>query len=158
MGGSGIAERRAQKTLEVNSRVAALQTEVTDAKEKLARLYKIVEDGDTEVDDVLRERPPALKLDRDRAQAALERIKARASFTSVIDPEAIERFGRAMRENITTGEIPFRKAYIRSVVDRIEVDDDVIRIIGNKATLEQIIAGREATPGGVRSFERNWRA
>jgi hypothetical protein len=32
--------------------------------------------------------------------------------------------------NITTGPIPFRKACIKSVVDRIEVDDDAIRIIG----------------------------
>jgi hypothetical protein len=45
-----------------------------------------------------------------------------------------------MRDNITTGEIPFRKAYIRSLVDRIEVDDHVVRIVGNKATLEQAVA------------------
>ena len=155
---TSVAERRAQKALEVDSRIAALQTEATDAKEKLARLYKMVEDGITEVDDILRERLDALKLERDRARAALERIKAQVSFTSNIDSEAIVRFGRAMRENITTGEIPFRKAYIRSVVDRIEVDDNVIRIIGDKATLEQVVAGRQTTPGGVRSFERNWRS
>ncbi len=33
-----------------------------------------------------------------------------------------------MRQKITTGPIPFRKAYIKSVVDRIEVDDQAIRI------------------------------
>ena len=32
-----------------------------------------------------------------------------------------------MRENMTSGDVPFRKAYIQSVVDRIEVDDDFIR-------------------------------
>jgi hypothetical protein len=74
------------------------------------------------------------------------------------EPEVIERFGRVMRENITSGEIPFRKAYIQSVVDRIEVDDSVIRILGNKATLEQAIAGRAVGSAGVRSFERKWRA
>jgi hypothetical protein len=46
-----------------------------------------------------------------------------------------------MRENITSGEIPFRKAYTQSVVDRIAVDDSVIRILGSKATLEQAISG-----------------
>lgn len=46
-----------------------------------------------------------------------------------------------MRENITSGPIPFRKAYIKAVVDRVEVDDHAIRIMGDKATLEEVIAG-----------------
>lgn len=63
-----------------------------------------------------------------------------------------------MRENITTGVIPFREAYIQAVVDRVEVDDHAIRIIGDKATLEQVVAGRASTAAGVRSFVRKWRA
>ncbi|NJO53868.1 MAG: hypothetical protein HC829_02635 [Bacteroidales bacterium] len=47
-----------------------------------------------------------------------------------------------MRENIASGDIPLHKVYIRSVVDRIEVDDGVVRIIGEKSTLEQVIAGK----------------
>jgi len=39
-----------------------------------------------------------------------------------------------MRENIATGEIPFRKAYLRLVVDRVEVGDHAIRIIGDTGT------------------------
>ena len=59
-----------------------------------------------------------------------------------------------MRQNITTGPIPFRKAYIKSVVDRIEVDDHAIRIIGDQATLEQVIAGDQNAGPNVRSFVR----
>jgi len=88
----------------------------------------------------------------------LERIKSSNAHPASFEPEAIERFGRAMRENITSGEIPFRKAYIQSVVDRIEVDDSVIRILGSKATLEHAVAGRTVGSAGVRSFERKWRA
>jgi site-specific DNA recombinase len=62
-----------------------------------------------------------------------------------------------MRENITTGEVPFRKAYIRALVDRIEVDDNVIRIIGDKSTLEQAIAGKKTANTGVRRCVRKWR-
>ena len=104
------------------------------------------------------ERVAALKLERDRATAALERIKAQAAPPTTLEPEAIERFGRLMRESVTSGDIPFRKAYIRSVVDRVEVDDDLVRIIGDKTTLEQAIAGNAARNLGVRSFERKWRA
>jgi hypothetical protein len=105
----------------------------------------------------LKERIASLKLDRDRAKTALDRIRHRSPANN-IDPEVIERFGRIMRENITTGGIPFRKAYIQAVVDRVEVDDHAIRIIGDKAALEQVVAGRASTAAGVRSFVRNWRA
>ena len=33
-----------------------------------------------------------------------------------------------MRSNILTGDTPFRRAYIRSVIDQVEVDDEEIRI------------------------------
>lgn len=41
-----------------------------------------------------------------------------------------------MRANITAGESPFRKACLRSILDRIDVDDEVIRIIGDKIVPE----------------------
>jgi hypothetical protein len=33
-----------------------------------------------------------------------------------------------MRERLTTGEVPFRKAYLGSLIDRVEVDDREVRI------------------------------
>lgn len=63
-----------------------------------------------------------------------------------------------MRENITSGDIPFRKAYIRSVLDSIEVDGVVVWIIGDKSTLVQAIAGKAMAPGGVRRCVPKWRA
>ncbi len=52
----------------------------------------------------------------------------------------------------------FRKSYIQSVVERVEVDDKVIRIVGDKATLEQALAGRAMVPGSIRSRVPKWRA
>ncbi len=155
---ASAAARRTEKALEVDRRVSALQTEVTETEEKLKRLYKMVEDGVTDLDDILKDRLAGLKLDRDRAKTALERIKAQTAAPTAFDSEAIERFGRAMRENIATGDIPFRKAYIQSVVDRIEVDDGVVRIIGDKSTLEQAIAGKAIAGGGVRRCVPKWRS
>jgi site-specific DNA recombinase len=63
-----------------------------------------------------------------------------------------------MRENITSGTIPLRKACIQTVVDRIDVDDHAVRIIGDKSTLEQAVAGRIVASGGVRRCVPKWRA
>ena len=51
-----------------------------------------------------------------------------------------------MRENLTKGSTPFRKAYLRSLIDIIEVDDGQIRIKGSKDVLESaVLASRSVT-------------
>ena len=127
----------------VNSRIMALQREVTDAEDKLKRLYRLVEDGMTDLDDVLKDRLNSLKADRDRAKAALEAAKSQIAPAIRIDPALIERFGRSMRENFTAGSVPFRKAYLQSLIDVVEVDDHQIRIKGSKDVLERaVLAGQ----------------
>jgi site-specific DNA recombinase len=63
-----------------------------------------------------------------------------------------------MRSDVLTGETPFRPAYIRSVIDQVEVDDGEIRIYGRKTVLERLVMGGGAAPTGVPSFVREWRA
>ena len=66
-----------------------------------------------------------------------------------------------MRRNITEGTIPFRKAWLRSIVDRVEVDADTVRVIGDKTDLGPVIAAANTGPSketGVHSFVRKWRA
>jgi len=64
-----------------------------------------------------------------------------------------------MRENFTSGSIPFRKAYLQSLIEVIEVDDTQIRIKGSKDVLERaVLASRNggAAPGSQMST--GWRA
>ena len=155
---TSLAEKRASSNAEVQERARVLQNEIAQADEKLRRLYKLVEDGVTDIDETLAERLAALKSNRDRAKAALERIKVQLAPHLTLDADQVERFGAFMRERITTGETTFRKAYLRSIVDAIEVDDKVIRIHGSKASLEQAVIAGEQIGKGVRSFIRKWRA
>jgi site-specific DNA recombinase len=80
-----------------------------------------------------------LKADRDRAQGTLERARSGARPAVDVSPIVVERFGRSVREKLTTGDVPFRKAYLGSIVDRAEVDDREIRIVGRKDVLEQAV-------------------
>lgn len=43
-----------------------------------------------------------------------------------------------MRENFSTGEIGFRRTYLRSVIDRVEADDMIVRVVADNATLEDV--------------------
>ena len=64
---------------------------------------------------------------------------------------------RNCARGLTTGEIPFRKAYLGAIIDRVEVDDAQIRILGRKDVLEQAVLANGGPIPGVRSFVRNWR-
>ena len=152
-----LAGRRAEKAAAVDERLKLLEQEAFEADERLRRLYKLVEEGATDPDDLLQGRIVALRADRDRARAALERARASVRPAVDISPIVVERFGEAMRERLTTGEIPFRKAYLGSIVDRVEVDDGEIRIVGRKDVLEQAVLANGAPVPGVRSFVRKWR-
>ena len=155
---NSLSSRRAGKLESLNGRLMTLQREVTNADDKLKRLYRLVEDGLTDLDEVLRDRLNTLKADRDRAQAALERAKEHAAPQIQIDPALIERFGRMMREHLTTGSVPFRKAYLQSLLSVIEVDDAHIRIKGSKELLEKAVLGSQNDPGGCSQMSTTWRA
>ncbi|UYO54618.1 recombinase family protein [Rhodopseudomonas palustris] len=152
---SSLAGRRAEKEQSLNTRIAALQREVSDADEKLKRLYRLVEDGVTDLDEVLKDRLNGLKAERDRARAALERAKSYAGGAIQLDPALVEGFGRLMRQHLTTGSIPFRKAYLQSIIDSVEVDDAQIRIRGSKDVLEKAVLASRS--GGLERSQMSTR-
>lgn len=107
-----------------------LQAEVTEAGEKLGRLYHLVEDGQVDVDEILGTRIDQLRASRNRAVAALEHAKTEAAPHIAIEPAMVDEFGTLMRNNLRSGSIPFRKAHLRSIVDRVEIDGPTIRVMG----------------------------
>jgi site-specific DNA recombinase len=71
-----LAGRRAEKAAAVDRPLAALAREAEEAVERLRRLYKLLEGGRDEVDDIQRARITGLKLSREKAHAALERARS----------------------------------------------------------------------------------
>ena len=154
---ASLSSRRSELAAAVNTRMSALQREVVDAEDRLKRLYRLVEDG-LDVDEVLKERLTTLKADRDRAKAALERAREQSASQIQINPALIERFGRTMRENFTAGSVPFRKAYLRSLIDVIEVDDHQVRIKGTKEVLEKAVLASQHRESWCSQTSTRWRA
>jgi site-specific DNA recombinase len=149
-------ERQTAKSGSADHRLLALQREVSDAEDRLKRLYRSIEDGIVELDDILRERSATLKTERERAKAALDR--AQCGTAATIDASKIDAFARLMNEKLDNADTNARKGYIRSIIDAIEVDDRVIRIIGSKDILQAAIAGKQIENGNVRGFVRKWRS
>jgi DNA invertase Pin-like site-specific DNA recombinase len=152
-----LLERRSRNGAAVADRRNALTNEIALRKDKLKRLYRAIEDGIVDLDQDLKSRIQTLKEERDLAQASLDRIADQAPARADITPERLEAFGTLMREKLDAADVQGRKSYLRSVISRIEVDDNVVRIIGERAALADVIAGREAPGGPVSGFVRKWR-
>ena len=58
----------------------------------------------------------------------------------------------------SAGRDPFRRAYIRVVIDQVGVADREIRIHGRQSNLERLVMGRGETPARGPGFVREWRA
>jgi site-specific DNA recombinase len=152
-----LTERQAAKSESTDRRLLTLQREVSDTEDRLKRLYRTIEDGIVELDDILRERTATLKSERERAKAALDRARAQCGTVAAIDAQKIDAFARLMTDKLDNGDTNARKGYIRSIIDAVEVDDKAVRIIGSKDVLQAVIAGKQTPNGNIRGFVRNWR-
>jgi site-specific DNA recombinase len=63
-----------------------------------------------------------------------------------------------MRENFSTGSVPFRKAYLRSLIDVVEVDDHHIRIKGSKDLLEKAVLASQNNSLECSQMSTAWRS
>jgi site-specific DNA recombinase len=153
-----VIDKRSVQDQAVVERRASLEANLGQVRDKLARLYKAIEDGIVDLDDELKARINALKDERGLIEASIERLVVQARAKVEITPAKITAFSELMRAKLDAGDTQARKAYLRSVISRIEVDDRAVRIIGEKAALADVIAGRAAQSAGVRGFVRKWRA
>ncbi len=124
----------------------------------LERLYEAVADGTLP-------RTNSLKNTASRLERRRDELIRLISFTDrkrhvpvhLLTPQNLDRFATAIRQAIRNRESGFRKAYIRRFVERVEVDDNEIRIRGSHAALAQGIAARPAEAAGeVPSFGQGW--
>ncbi len=91
---------------------------------------------------MLKQRLDSLQTGRGQARNALERV---------------EVFAHEMRARLREGEVPFRKAYIRAVIDSVELASNETRLAGLRDVLDKAVAKGPDAPTGVRSSERKWR-
>jgi site-specific DNA recombinase len=63
-----------------------------------------------------------------------------------------------MRENLSAGSVPFRKAYLQALIDGIEVDDHCVRIKGSKDVLEKAVLASRTRDVRCSQMSTKWRA
>lgn len=141
------------------SSLASNQQKLSDAEAKLRRLFEMIEKGLIDLDDpTFQERLTTARAERDIAPKAYESTLAELSPQARITEEKIAAFVELLRKNLERGPVESRRAYLRAVIDTIEIDDAEIRIHGRRDRLEQAILRQEFLPAGVPTFVREWRS
>ncbi len=135
------------------------ERELRDIDSGLSNLYGMVQRGVAPLEDTLNKHLSGLRQRR----GEVLRLKARAERQKrmprhLVEPERIEQFCTAMRDQLIHSDIAIRKAYLRLFVERIEVDDEEVRMFGHKAVLEAGLRQNcEAPTGEVPGFVQEWR-
>ena len=135
-----------------------IERELSDARQRIDRLLNAVESGLFAMDDPdLRTRTEAAKRDRDIATAAKARIEARIKHATDVSPAKVVAFGAFLAEALRSGEIPFRKAYLRMLIDWIDIREGAARIRVSRSALRTQIEQVDPGTGLVPISIQEWR-
>ncbi|MDN3277962.1 hypothetical protein QWJ07_27110 [Frankia sp. RB7] len=114
---TNLRARRDDRQASADRRLVDLARQVTNAEERLSRLYASIEAGTIDgTDPTLEERVAALKTTRDRALEALDYAKNSSAVPIEIDLVAIDRFTRLICEQFVSEDVIARKAYLSAIV------------------------------------------
>ena len=160
----GVLERREAQTEKLKGRIVELRRQAADTEAKLTRLYEAIENGLADLDDSnLKGRIAELKRIRDAARADADRAEARGDDNAIrITPEILRACAAEARRRMRSKDGGFRRHHIQSLVQRVEVGAEEIRIKGSRPTLLQTLIasggsrGVETAENDVRSFNPKW--
>ena len=124
-----LVERQNLRRSDITDRLAGLRKRASEAEDRLGRLYALIEQGVMDpAEPTLRDRLASARNDRDIARVSYDRAAAELKPDHAVTEEKIAAFSNLMTENIMSGDVKFRRAYIRAIIDQVEVDDQEIRI------------------------------
>ena len=154
-----VIELSDAKREKLEQELSQANAERTRRRTAIDRLLVLIEEGvmkasDPEFANRLVENRSAVATLTARIEV-LESQLARGSRK--ITPEVLEKFSRQLREKLHDEDPTLRKAYLRMLVDRVEVSNEQILIRGSKAVLERGIArGAPRLEGAVPIFDQRW--
>ncbi|HDZ74965.1 MAG TPA: recombinase family protein [Aurantimonas coralicida] len=149
------SDRRADR--KNSAELLRMQAELANARQRINRLMTMVEQGLVEASDPeLGVKLTAAQKDRDIAAAGIERVRRLIGPELELEPERIVAFSNYMKDRVRNGDIPFRKAYIRSIIDHIVIGDTQATLSGRRDGLRALVAthngGGQAVPTGIQEW------
>lgn len=139
---------------------AALESRFREADLHLSRLFDALENGTVTDSDTFKDRLSKAQAERQETLRLLTEAQRREQDAqAILTPRKVAAFSKGMADLLRTGDIQFRKAFLRTFVDKVAVLEGEVRIRGSKDALAHALeAGVPAYPAKVRSLVQEWRA
>lgn len=159
---ASVLDRRQERTGRQREHIAELNRRAAESETRLRRLYDSIEAGVADLDDpALKERIGDLKTIRDKAKADAERAGAilQHSGSRAVTPQMLRKFADTARQRIRLEGGGYRRDHLRALVQRVEVTDGQVRIMGTKSRLLQTImanGGAIAVPTQGLKWRKRW--
>lgn len=125
---------------------------------RLRRLLEAVANGAIPPDDPSpKTMTSEAAAERDFAQRAIDRAAAETVPKALITHARIDAFADLMRRKITHGNIGFRRAYLRTIIRRVQIFTEGIKTFGTKSDVERAVLQSGSGDARVPSSVSGWR-
>ncbi len=134
---SSILTRREERAERRAEHIAELRKRAAEAEAKLKRLYHAIENGVADLaDPMLKDRVAELSAIRDQSRLAADRAaEAVENAGPTLTPQALTALAGQARKKMRSEAGGYRRDHLRSLAQRVEVDDREVRIMGHKSEL-----------------------
>ncbi len=137
-----VLDRRQERCERQREHIAEMNRRAAESDARLKRLYDAIEAGVADLDDpALKDRIGGLKAIRDQAKADAERAQAMLQHSGhqAVTPQMLSKFSRIARQRIRLEGGGYRRDHLRALVQRVEVAEGEVRIMGSKSRLLQTL-------------------
>jgi site-specific DNA recombinase len=155
---AGLIERQRNRGDEQAHRSRELRQQLRETETKIGRMLDAIQEGLAQETDLVRDRLAKLEQERDEVLRLIASLDRRQTVpATLLSPRNIRAFGQAFRNRLNAQDGSLRKAYIRELVDKVEVSQKEIRISGSAAALAtSVIAATKLGTATVPSFVQGW--
>lgn len=138
--------------------IAQCEERVAEARKRLANLHDGIEVG------TLSARDPDIAIRIKERRSEIDALNRTARMLrqqlergpSRITPEAVDRFGRLIRDRLLSDDNPAKQQIARAFIRQVRVGPKTIEIDGETAALALGAAAVAKSKGKVPSFDRGW--
>ena len=153
-----LLERASNKHEDMATRIKTLKVEKSALDKKLGKLYELIANDTLEEDPSLTTHIKTLQKERETSVRQIVTLENQdLAALKPLSAERITKFSKAIKKRLLNKQDrKFAKAYLGSLIERIEASKETIKITGKNSTLANHAIAFANTNEKVLTFDQEW--
>ncbi len=156
---SPLLERNLDRERTVQNRIKGLKSDKREMKTQLDALWRQISTEDLRLDASLKAYIEKMQTKYEGIARAITRLEFQNKVSPRnLDSKSLSNFSKELRNRLTAeGQSQFRRTYVRSLISRVDVDQEKVQICGSNAVLAGLASGYNQSGRLVPTFVQEWR-